>query len=212
MRRAAAVILFLLAACRTTRPSHGEPIAPLTATSPSEASQQLVARRLEFRGERSLIRLRVPRISARGQLQVDGAGRMMLTVYTPLGTTGARLYVDGQDVIFLDDFRSTAWRGKPSDLAGALEVFANTRLALLLVGLPPDGLESITYAATGIQAVSLPDVAVTYDPPVYPPKRLVITRGEQRVEIEHLESYSDPETLEPPDIPRDYRCCVLPQI
>lgn len=212
MRRAAAVILFLLAACRTTRPPNAEPLAPLTATSPAEAAQQLAQRRSEFRGERSLARVRLPQISARGQLQVDAGGRMMLTVYTPIGTTAARLYVDGQDVIFLDDLRSTVWRGKPSDLSGTLGVFGNTRLALLLIGLPPAGLDSITYGATGMQSVTLPEVTLTYDPPVYPPKKVVIVRGDQRVEIEHLDSFSDPETLKPPEIPRDYRCCVLPQI
>jgi hypothetical protein len=212
MRRAAVVILFLLAACRTTRPPNAERLAALTAATPAEAAQQLAARRSEFRGERSLIRVRLPQISARAQLQVDAGGRMMITVYSPLGTTAARLYVDGQDVIFLDDFQSTAWRGKPSDLAGTLGVFGNTRLALLLVGLPPAGVESITYAATGIQSVSLPEVTVTFDPPVYPPKTIAIVQGGQRVEIEHLESFIDLQTLNPPEIPRDYRCCVPPQI
>jgi hypothetical protein len=198
MRRAAAVILFLLAACRTTRPPNAEPLAPLTATSPAEAAQQLAQRRSEFRGERSLARVRLPQISARGQLQVDAGGRMMLTVYTPIGTTAARLYVDGQDVIFLDDLHSTTWRGKASDLPGSLSMFANTGLPLLLVGLPPPGVASITYAPTGMQSVNLSDVTVTYDPPVYPPRKIVIIQGEQRVEIEHLESFIDPETLKPP--------------
>jgi len=205
MRRAAVIIVLLLAACRTTRPPNAEPLAPLTAIAPSQAEEQLALRRSQFRGERSLIRVRLPHFSARGQLQVDAAARMLMTVYTPLGTTAARLYVDGEDVIFLDDFRSTAWRGKPSDLAGALGVFGNTRLALLLIGLPPAGLDSITYGVTGMQSVTLPEVTVTYDPPVYPPKKVVIVRSEQRVEIEHLESFIDPETLQPPEIPRDYR-------
>ena len=191
MRRAAVFILFLLAACRTTRPPNAEPLAPLTATSPAEAAQQLAVRRDEFRGERSLIRVRMPQISARGQLQVDAAGRMLLTVYTPIGTTAARLYVDGDDVIFLDDLHSTTWRGKASDLPGSLSMFANRRLPLLLVGLPPAGLESITYAPTGMQSVTLPDVTITYDPPAYPPKKIVIIQGEQRVEIEHLDSFID---------------------
>jgi hypothetical protein len=32
------------------------------------------------------------------------------------------------------------------------------------------------------------------------------------VEIEHLESFIDLQTLNPPEIPGDYRCCVPPQI
>ncbi|HEY8134319.1 MAG TPA: hypothetical protein VII12_20745, partial [Thermoanaerobaculia bacterium] len=191
MRRAAVLILILVAACRTTRPPNAEPLAPLTAISPGEAAQQLAVRRAEFRGERSLIRLRAPQISARGQLQVDAGGRMLLTVYTPIGTTAARLYVDGDDVMLNDDLHSTTWRGKASDLPGSLSMFANTRLPLLLVGLPPAGVDSINYAATGMQAVTLPEVTITYDPPVYPPRKIVIIQGEQRVEIEHQESFVD---------------------
>ena len=155
MRRAAVVILFLLAACRTTRPPNAEPLSPLTSTTPAEAARQLAARRSEFRGERSAIRVRLPQISARGQLQVDAAGRMLMTVYSPLGTTLARLYVDRDQVIFLNDFQSTAWRGKPSDLAGSLSAFGNSELPMLLVGLPAAGVRDIAYSAAGIQTVTL---------------------------------------------------------
>ena len=212
MRRAAVIILFLLAACRTTRPPNAEPLSPLTSTTPAEAARQLAARRLAFRGERSAIRVRLPQISARGQLQVDATGRMLMTVYTPLGTSAARLYVDRDQVIFLNDFQSTAWRGKPSDLAGSLSAFGNSELPLLLVGLPAAGVTNIVYSAEGIQTVKLGDVVVRYQPPVYPPKIVAVDEGGTHVEIEHLDSYVDPGALTPPDIPRDYRCCVLPQV
>ena len=211
MRRAA-VILFLLAACRTTRPPNAEPLSPLTSNSPAEAARQLAARRAEFRGERSAIRVRLPQISARGQIQVDAAGRMLMTVYSPLGTTLARLYVDRDQVIFLNDFQSTAWRGKPSDLAGSLSAFGNSDLPLLLVGLPAAGVKDVSYSATGIERVDLGDVVVTYQPAVYPPKIVSIDRSGTHVEIEHVDSYVDPEALTPPEVPRDYRCCVLPQV
>ena len=213
MRRAAlAIIIVALAACRTTRPPNAEPLSPLTSTTPAEAAKQLAARRSEFRGERSAVRLRLPQISARGQLQVDSAGRMLMTVYTPLGTTAARLYVDRDQVIFLNDFQSTAWRGKPSDLSGSLAAFGNSELPLLLVGLPAAGVNGVTYLPSGIQAVHLGDVAVTYEPPSYPPKIVAIDRGGQHVEIEHLDSYADPAAIAAPSIPRDYRCCVLPEM
>ena len=137
---------------------------------------------------------------------------MLMTVYTPLGTTGARLYVDADQVIFLNDFQSTAWRGKASDLAGGLAAFGNRELPMLLVGLPAAGVDDITYAPAGIQSVRLSDVIVNYEPAAYPPKIVSIDRGGQRVEIEHLDSYVDAEALKPPDIPRGYRCCVLPQM
>lgn len=59
MRKFAAVLLAaaLLAACRTGRPD-GVAVAPLTATSPEEAMQQLRARRAGFEGLRSLMRVR----------------------------------------------------------------------------------------------------------------------------------------------------------
>lgn len=136
---------------------------------------------------------------------------MLMTVYTPLNTTAARLYVDHDQVIFLNDFESTAWRGRPSDLAGSLAAFGNTDLALLLVGLPASNT-SIAYSPSGMQSVRLGDVNVTYQPPSYPPKIVSIDRGAQHVEIEHLDSYVDPDPVAPPEIPRDYRCCVLPQI
>ncbi len=212
MRRATVLVLFVLAACRTTRPPTGEAITPLAASSPSEAAQQLAALRAQFRGERSLIRLRLPRLSARGQLRMDSSGRMLMTVYSPIGSIAARLYVDGDHVIFLNDFEQSAWQGMTSDLAGTLSVFGNTRLAFLVIGLPPEGIDSATYAPTGMQTVRLADVVVNFEPPVYPPKRVVIDRGQQHIEIEHLQSHVDPEMLKPPEIPNDYRCCVLPQI
>lgn len=134
-----------------------------------------------------------------------------MTVYTPLGTTGARLYVDHDQVIFLNDFDSTAWRGKPSELSGSLAAFGNSELPLLLIGLPAPGVE-IRYSTSGIDSVHMGDVAVSYQPPAYPPKIVAIDRGAQHVEIEHTDSFVDPAQVVRPDIPKDYHCCVLPQM
>ena len=204
-------IALLFAACRTSRPPDAEPLAPLTATSPSDAAQQLAVRRSQFGGERSLIRLRTSQFSARGQLQIDSSGRMLLTIYSPIGTSLARLYTDGTDLTFLNDFQRTAWRGKASDLTGTLAIFGGS-VPLLLIGLPPPGLESITYGSAGIESFRLSDVTVRYDPPVYPPKRISIDRGRRHIEIEHLESYTDSAEIKALDIPSDYRCCVLPEM
>jgi hypothetical protein len=211
IRRALVVGLLLVVACRSTRPRNAEPIAPLSATTPAEAAEQLAARRAQFRGQRSFIRLRMGQVSARGQLQVDSTGRLLLTIYTPLGTTAARLYVEAEDVIFLNDFDSTAWRGKASELANTIGMFGGA-IPMLLVGLPSPGLESISYAAGGIESVRLPDAVITFGPAIYPPSHVTIDRGERRVEIQYLESFVDPETIKPPEIPNGYRCCVPPQI
>jgi hypothetical protein len=205
--RMTCVLLFLLAACRTTRPPNAEAIAPLSASSPAEAARQLADRRAQFRGQRSFIRLKLGQLSARGQLQIDSAGRMLMTIYSPIGTTVARLYAEGDDVIFLNDFDATVSRGKAADF-GAL----GGQTALLLVGLPPAGVESITYAAAGIEIVNLAGATIRFDPPVYPPKRVTIDQGQRHIEIEHLESFVDTATLSAPEIPSNYRCCVPPPL
>jgi hypothetical protein len=205
--RMTCVALILLAACRTTRPPDAEAIPPLSASSPAEAARQLADRRAQFRGQRSFIRLKLGRLSARGQLQIDSGGRMLMTMYSPVGTTVAQLYAEGDDVIFLNDFDGTVSRGKAADF-GAL----GGQTALLLVGLPPAGVESITYGAAGIENVNLAGATVRFDPPVYPPKRVTIDQGSRHVEIEHLESFVDTATLTPPEIPSSYRCCVPPPL
>jgi len=207
IRRSVVVGLFLLAACRTTRPPNAEAIAPLSASSPAEAARQLADRRAQFRGQRSFIRLKLGQVSARGQLQIDSSGRMLMTIYSPIGTTVARLYAEGDDVIFLNDFDATVSRGKAADF-GAL----GGPTPLLLVGLPPAGVESITYGAAGIESVNLAGATIRFDPPVYPPKRVTIDQGQRHVEIEHLESFVDPATLSPPEVPNSYRCCVPPPL
>ena len=199
--------LVLLAACRTTRPPNAEAIAPLSASSPAEAARQLAERRAQFRGERSLIRLHLGQISARGQMQIDAGGRMLMTMYSPIGTTVARLYAEGDDVIFLNDFDATVSRGKAADF-GAL----GGQTALLLVGLPPPGLESVTYSTSGIETASVGNAAIRFDPAVYPPKKVTIDQGQRHIEIEHLESFVDTATLTPPEIPSSYRCCVPPPL
>jgi hypothetical protein len=207
IRRRAAVCLILLAACRTSRPPDAEAIAPLTANSPAEAAQQLADRRVQFRGQRSFIRLKLGQISARGQLQIDSGGRLLMTIYSPIGTTVARLYAEGDEVIFLNDFEATVSRGKASDF-GAL----GGQTALLLVGLPPAGVESITYGAAGIESVNLAGATIRFDPPAYPPTRVTIDQGQRHIEIEHLESFVDAAILTPPEIPSSYRCCVPPPL
>jgi len=214
------LVLIALVSCRTTRPPAGEELAPIAASTSAEAEQMLSARRSQFEGERSLVRVRYPTsrmtVSARGQLQVDRAGRVLLTIYTPIGTNAARLYAENGELTFLNDLQSTAWQGKASDFAGGLGLFGGAlpteSVAMLLVGLPPPGVDSISYSPAGMAEVRFPDVVVTYDPPVYPPKTIRIDRDGKRVSLEHLESYADPEPLQRPEIPRGYRCCVLPQM
>ena len=132
---------------------------------------------------------------------------MLMTIYSPIGTTVARLYAEGDDVMFLNDFEGTVARGKAKDF-GAL----GGPTPFLLVGLPPAGVESITYGPEGIESVSLSNATIKFDPPVYPPKRVTIDQGQLHIEIEHLESFVDATTLKAPEIPANYICCVPPPL
>ena len=136
----------------------------------------------------------------------------MLTVYTPIGTTAARLYSASGDVEFINDVEKTAWRGRSTELGGALDTFASEAAALLIIGLPPGGDVTVSYSPTGLAHASLADVVITFDPPSYPPQHVTIVRGEQRIDIDHLESVEGSETLRAPEIPGNYRCCVTPQL
>lgn len=217
---AAIAACLLVASCRTVRLPAGEELAPLTSSSPADAARQLAARRSQFEGERSLVRVRVPgsreTVTARGQLQVDRAGRMLLTIYTPIGTSAARLYAAGDEITYLNDLQFTAWKGKAADFGGSMGLFGTAMptesVAFLLVGLPPAGIDSISYSPAGMAEVRLPEATITYDPPQYPPKSIHIDRGGRIVDVNHLESYADPEDVQPLTIPRGYRCCVLPRL
>ena len=206
-RRFAAVCLLLFAACRTTRPPNAEPLQPLTSTTPAEAARQLEERRANFRGERSLVRVKLGTISARAQLQVDAAGRVLMTIYSPIGTTVARLYSENDEVLFINDLERTVSSGKASDF-GAF----GGPTPFLLIGLPPPGLSGINYGPAGIESVQVPDTTIRFDPPVYPPKRVIVDHGAHHIEIEHLDSFIDPTPVTKPDIPASYTCCVAPPL
>lgn len=218
MRSRRLALLILIAACRTARPAGEQPIAPLTATSMDEAAQQLTARRDAFTGARSLVRIRsmngTQTVSAKAQIQAGAAGEMLITVYTPLNTTAGRLYASNGQVVFVNDVERTAWRGSAAELGGSFQFLAAdpASLAFLLLGLPPRGEATLSFAAGGLQSARYQDLIVAYDPPAYPPQRAVIVRGTQRVEIDYLESFASPARIEPLAVPPEYRCCVMPQL
>jgi len=209
----------LLAGCRTTRPAGEEtPVAPLTSTSPADAARQLTARRAQLTGERSLLRIRATNgdrsQSFRAQLQIDNSNRMLLTAYTPLGTTAIRLYADASEVTFINDLEGTWWHGPAADFANSFGFFGTTSpysMSLLIAGLPAEG-PTYDYAAAGLSRANVGDVVVTYDPPSYPPKHVTIARGGQKLEIETLESAMTTATVAKPEPPNGYRCCVAPRL
>ena len=221
MRRAFAVfaLIALLAACRTTRPAGEEtPVAPLTSTSPADASRQLAVRRAQLTSERSLLRIRATNgdrsQSFRAQLQVDGSNRMSLTAYTPLGTTAMRLYAAGAEVMFINDLENTWWHGSAAEFASAFGFFGTSppsAMALLICGLPAEGI-AVDYAPAGLSRANVGDVTVAFDPPSYPPQHITIMHGAQKLEIETLESAMTTAAISKPEVPSGYRCCVAPRL
>jgi hypothetical protein len=223
MRRTIAVLGFvaLLAGCATTRPAGEEtPVAPLASKSADEAARQLAARRAQLTGERILLHIRATNgehiQSFRAQLHVDGHGRMLLTAYTPLGTTAVRLHAAGDEVTFINDLEDTWWHGSSAEFASAFGFFGATppaAMALLIAGLPAEETTiTYDYATGGIARASVGDVLVTFDPPAYPPKNVKIVRGGLKLEIETYQSAMTTAAVTKPEIPSGYRCCVAPRL
>jgi len=187
-RRLALVALFVCIACRTGRPT-GAPVAPLTAPTAEAAAQQLRERRAEFHGMKSLMRVRATRggqtQSFRAQLAVHDAQRMELTAYTPVGTTALKMKANGNDVT-----TDPAVPPNSFDFLRTAEL-TPAEVGMLLLGLPPrDGLQ-VEYTPAGLASASAGGIQATFDPPSFPAKRVVLTRGNDRVEIEHLEVVSE---------------------
>jgi len=181
-----AVLLLLLVAvaCRTGRPA-GAPVQPLTATTPEEAVAQLRQRRAEFRGMRSLMRVRATANgrtqSFRAQLAVHDARRMELVAYTPVGTTALKMTADGDRITTDPEVAPASF----DFLRAAGLTPAET--GMLLLGVPPrDGME-LEVRPEGLASATAGGISVVYDPPAFPARRLVVTRGADRVEIEHEE-------------------------
>lgn len=196
-------ILFLAAAllaaafissCRTTRPV-GAPIAPLSASTPEEAMAQLRAKRASFDGVKSLMRVRATTNektqSFRAQLVVHDARRMELIAYTPVGTTALTMRAEGDEISLQNHLEQSEWAGSSSDLARSLGFLGAgltpAEMSMLIVGIPPrDDLDYAVQPA-GLSRASTGDLVVTFEPAAFPAQKVVVVRGTDRVEIEHLE-------------------------
>jgi hypothetical protein len=197
MKRFAVLVVFLALACRTGRPA-GTPVSPLRASSPEQALEQLRARREAFTGMRSLMRVRAMTgdrtQSFRAQLALHDRRRFDLIAYTPVGTTALTMNVDGDRVQVRNHLENTNWNGTARDLPEPFKFLgasvAPADVAMLILGLPIDGV-AVTADAAGLRTASLADVAIAYDPPSFPARNVVVTRGADRVEIEHLEVVAD---------------------
>lgn len=128
---------------------------------------------------------------------------MLLTAYTPFGTPAVRLYASRNRVVFLNDLESTTWSGTPAEFAAAFGFFGDDS--------PVDMAQRI-LGRRGVENTRVGDVSVTYDPPAFPPKHVSVVRGDRRLDIEHLESVYTTASIEAPEVPSGYRCCVPPRL
>ena len=190
MKPAAVLVaaLLLVTSCRSTRPT-GAPVVTLTATTVEETVAQLRERRASFSGMKSLMQVRATTggktQSFRAQLIVHDAQRMELIAYTPVGTTALTMKANGYDVDTKPDVPPESFRF----LEGAGLTPAET--AMLILGIPPREDLNVTYGIGGIAQASAGGITAVFEPAAFPPRKVVITRESDRIEIEHLEVVSD---------------------
>jgi len=182
----ALIALLAVIACRTGRPT-GVAVVPLNPGD--DVIAQLAQRRANFHGMKSLMRVRATSggktQSFRAQLIVHDEKRMELIAYTPVGTTAFKMKANGNDI--------TSDPPVPPESFQFLRdaAFTPAEIAMLLLGLPPhDGLQ-VEVAPSGLVRASAGGITAAFDPPSFPAKHVVITRGSDRIEIEHLEVVSE---------------------
>lgn len=125
------------------------------------------------------------------RLAVDKPQRMEMTIFTPIGTTAANIWADGNEVSFVNNVEGTSWQGSAEDLAKSLAFYSADLLpmemAMLIMGFPSQRVMDYEFTPTGLKRASTGDVVVTFEPPVFPPVNVAIKRGSDVVEIRHLE-------------------------
>jgi len=198
------LLVLLIAACSTGRPT-GAPVAPLTATTADEASQQLQARRAGFRGMKSLMKIRSTSQgktqSFRAQVAVHDTRRMDVIVYSPVGTTVMTMHIEGDLVKVKNLVENKEWEGGARDLPEPFRFLAASYgpadIGMLIFGIPLPGGDRPNYGIqseitpAGLRSAQIGMVTFVFSPPAFPAKSVVVTAGNDRVEIEHLEVVSE---------------------
>lgn len=181
--RALVILAILLAGCRSTQPANEVPLAAGASLEQVHAIRSLLRVRATH-GDRTQ--------SFKAQLLVQPAThRVQLVAYTPLNTSAATLYADGDRVVFLNHVDHTAWEGSANDVA----LFGHTEpatWALVILGYaqPSNGFEVTRDGAN----------------------HMTLTHGIDRVEVTQLETMSTDASPESPKIPGGYQCCVPPAL
>ncbi|MEO8217764.1 MAG: DUF4292 domain-containing protein [Acidobacteriota bacterium] len=235
MKRSTATLVcaaaFLLAAgCATTRPLPS--LAPSTAEN---AWHELQKFRDEFRGAAGYTRMRVAsgtsHRSFNARLSIGGAGAVELAALTPLGTTAFTLFVERDEVLFLNHLQRTFWNGTLADLNRSLPIFGgiedSSSLGFLLVGLPPPcqsgeranepagssiltcGGYQLTIDPAGLRSATRADnsLSIEYAVPAFPTGKVLLRSsapGGGEVSIEYLELNARSKALRRPAVPSDF--------
>jgi len=119
--------------------------------------------------------------SFRAQLTVHDARRMELVAYTPVGTTAMKMKADGQSI-------TTDPEVAPSSFDFLRDAgLTPAETGMLLLGLPPHDDLRLDYGPMGLVSASAGEMTIQFDPPSYPPTRVIVTNGDDRIEIVHEE-------------------------
>jgi hypothetical protein len=157
--------------------------------------QELRERRAALGTVRTLMRVRVTTggrtQSFRAQMAVEDGTRMNLVAYTPVGTTALTLTANGAEVSVKNHLEGSEWEGSAGELARTFGFLGSSlvpaEMAQLILGLPPREDLQYDVTQTGLARATSGDLEVTFEPPVFPPKHVLVVRAGDRVEIEHLE-------------------------
>lgn len=184
-------LLILAASCRSAHVS-GPAVAPLQTGATLDS---LLARAESFSGARSIARIRVTAggesRSFRAQLIVENRRHMQLIAYSPVGTTAATITADGDHVTVVDALHGSTIEGSAERMLAPYGFFTGgltpAEMGMLLLGYPPRRDLAYETATAGLSRASAGDIVVTFDPPAFPARHVVIDHGSDRVEIDHLE-------------------------
>ena len=184
-------LALLVVSCRSAHVT-GPAVAPLQTAATLES---LLARGESFAGARSIARIRVTTEgeirSFRAQLIVENRQRMQLIAYTPVGTTAATITADGDHVTVVDALHGSTIEGSAERMLAPYGFFTGgltpAEMGMLLLGYPPRRDLVYETAAAGLSRATAGDIVVTFDPPAFPARHVVIDHGSDRVEIDHLE-------------------------
>lgn len=190
--------LLLALACRSVKP--GTPVAPLAPSTPEQVLAELMRRATDFQVARSLMRVRVfdgqKTQSFSAQLILERGNSLEMIVYTPIGTKAATIRADGERVSYANHLSNASIEVAATDVArrfGLLDTgITPAEVGLLVIGLPPRADLQYEVTPTGLRSAAVADVRLLYEPPVFPPRQVTITRGANVVEIEHTEIVTTP--------------------